>query len=357
MISLFGSAAGTSLRVADTEHLDALSLKMSLHEEWTKIHSKVYATEEEQMKRLKIWIGNHDRIESHNSQLPKPKFTLGHNEYSDLTEDEFAQRFRLGKYSGISKSAKENAQKLVSSKADVKTARYLSEDQMPLNVPDSVDWIALGGVTPVKNQGACGSCWAFSTTGALEGAKYVKTGELVALSEQNLLDCDHEDLGCSGGLMDNAFKFDETSGGLCSEDDYPYEAKQGRVCNPMNCTDVPGSIVNTFYDVPAGEEKSLVAALAMQPISVAIQADQFVFQFYKGGVLTDDSCGKNAQLDHGVLAVGYGTDSETNEPYFMVKNSWGETWGEDGYIRMSRNSENEYGMCGILKMASYPVVE
>ena len=103
----------------------------------------------------------------------------------------------------------------------------------------------------------------------------MKTGELVALSEQNLLDCDHLDMGCNGGLMDNAFKFDEKSGGLCSEADYPYEAKQGRVCNPMNCTDVPGSIVSTFYDVPAGEEKSLLSAIAMQPISVAIQANQF----------------------------------------------------------------------------------
>lgn len=357
MVCLFGNASGTSLRVNDADNLSSFTLKMSLHENWTKIHSKEYATEEEKLERLKIWIENHERIESHNNQLPKPKYTLGHNEYSDLTSDEFAQRFRLGKYSRTAESAKQKTQSLVSGKAEVKTARYLDADQLPLNLPDSVNWIALGGVTPVKNQGACGSCWAFSTTGALEGAKFVKTGELVALSEQNLLDCDHEDMGCNGGLMDNAFKFDEKSGGLCSEDDYPYEAKQGSVCNPMSCTDVPGSEVQTFYDVPPGEEKSLLAALAMQPISVAIQADQFAFQFYKSGVLTDDSCGKNAQLDHGVLAVGYGSDLETNEPYFMVKNSWGETWGENGYIRMSRASKNEYGMCGILKMASYPVVE
>jgi len=216
-----------------------------------------------------------------------------------------------------------------------------------------VNWIQLGGVTPVKNQGACGSCWAFSTTGALEGAKFVKTGELVSLSEQNLVDCDHEDLGCSGGLMDDAFKFDKKNGGLCSEADYPYLAKQGE-CNPMHCEDVPGSEVTNFYDVPPGKEMSLIAALAMQPVSVAIQADQFAFQFYKGGVLTNDSCGD--QLDHGVLAVGYGSDLETNEPYFLVKNSWGPTWGEDGYIRISRKSKQEYGICGILKMASYPEV-
>lgn len=273
-----------------------------------------------------------------------------------MTSDEFSQHFRLGKYSSGPEVSKQAAQNLVNDKAEIKTARHLNEDQ-PLELPDFVNWNYLGGVTPVKNQGACGSCWAFSTTGALEGAKYVKTGELTALSEQNLLDCDHKDLGCRGGLMDNAFKFDEKTGGLCSEEDYPYAAKQGSVCNPMNCTDVPGTIVETFYDVPPGKKTALVAALAMQPISVAIQADQFVFQFYKGGVLTDDSCGKAGQLDHGVLAVGYGSDLETNEPYFLVKNSWGDTWGEDGFIRLSRKSENEFGMCAILKMASYPEVK
>jgi len=354
---IFARATATSLRSNDTEDAKSLTAGLPLFRSWAETHSKEYTTEEEMAERLKIWMSNHERIESHNNQSPKPKFTLGHNEYSDLTEDEFRQRFKLGKYSGTADAAKQNAQSSINNQAEVRTARHLAEDQLPLELPDYVNWIALGGVTPVKNQGACGSCWAFSTTGALEGAKFVKTGELVPLSEQNLLDCDHQDMGCSGGLMDNAFKFDEKSGGLCSEADYPYEAKQGSVCNPMNCTDVEGSIVSTFYDVPPGKEKSLLAAISMQPISVAIQADQFVFQFYKGGVLTDDACGKAAQLDHGVLAVGYGSDLETNEPYFMIKNSWGPTWGEDGYIRLGRNSENDFGMCGVLKMASYPVVE
>jgi len=348
-LSLFTAAAAC---LATT----AASLKFENQEEvlaeiaprfrsWQEEHSKRYPTEEERKERFGIWFANHVRIEEHNRQTPEPKYTLGHNEYSDLTPDEFAWRFRLGRHSpGIIETTSNP------------TARHLEEDKLPLELPDFVNWIAQGGVTPVKNQGACGSCWAFSTTGALEGAKFIKTGELVALSEQNLLDCDHEDLGCNGGLMDDAFKFDHDNGGLCSEEDYPYEAKQGSECNPMKCDDVPGSEVTTFYDVPAGKEKSLLAAIAMQPISVAIQADQFPFQFYKNGVLTDDSCGARAQLDHGVLAVGYGSDLETNEPYFLVKNSWGPTWGESGYIRLSRASENDFGMCGILKMASYPEV-
>lgn len=292
------------------------------------------------------------KIELHNNQVPEPKFKLGHNAFSDMTQQEYAEFNKLGIHA--SKSGKDVAELNVNPKAETATFRHL-EDPM-LEMPKEVNWLKLGGVTPVKNQGACGSCWAFSTTGALEGAKFIKTGELVALSEQNLLDCDHKDLGCNGGLMDNAFKFDEKSGGLCSEKDYPYKAKQGKKCM-TNCTDVPGSIVSTFYDVPKGDSKALMAAVAMQPISVAIQADQFVFQFYKTGVLTDDKCGKQGMIDHGVLAVGYGIDEKTEEPYWLVKNSWGGSWGEEGYIRMSRNSKNDYGMCAILKAASFPEVK
>ncbi len=155
--------------------------------------------------------------------------------------------------------------------------------------------------------------------------------------------------------MDNAFKFDEKSGGLCSEADYPYKAVQGPVCK--NCTDVPGSIVKTFVDVPPGNQKALLSAIATQPISIAIEADQFVFQFYKTGIITDEACGKSGMIDHGVLAVGYGTDLNTQIPYFLVKNSWGETWGDKGYVKIGRNTTNKFGICSILKLASFPIVE
>ena len=275
---------------------------------------------------------------------------------SDLSQDEFAAYYKLGPYSPGVPTTTTIKPPLSLDEIDVtETARRALRDQVSL--PDYVNWVQMGGVTPVKNQGSCGSCWAFSTTGALEGARFVKTGELVALSEQNLLDCDHVDLACNGGLMDNAFKFDEKSGGLCSEQDYPYEAKRNTVCNPSNCTDVPGSIVSTFIDVPPGDADALISAIAMQPISIAIEASQFVFQFYKTGVINDDSCGSRGSIDHGVLAVGYGTDLDSQEPYFLVKNSWGPTWGSEGYVKLGRKSKNEFGICSVLKLASFPVVE
>ena len=115
--------------------------------------------------------------------------------------------------------------------------------------------------------------------------------------------------------------------------------------------------MTSFVDVPPSDEMALLAAIAMQPISVAIQADQFVFQFYKSGVITDDSCGSRGSIDHGVLAVGYGTDLDTQEPYFIVKNSWGPSWGDKGYVKIGRKSKNQFGICSILKMASFPIVE
>lgn len=294
-----------------------------------------------------------ERIQAHNVQTPTPTFTLGHNAFSDLTETEFAAYFKLDAASAETKARQ--VQNAFLDETSAAEQRRVLQEIAPLELPDFVDWHQLGAVTPIKNQGSCGACWAFSTTGALEGAKFVKTGELTSLSEQNLLDCDHVDLGCNGGLMDNAFKFDEKSGGLCSEADYPYQASQG-TCD-TTCTDVEGSIVSTFIDVPPGDEKALVSAIAMQPISIAIEASQFVFQFYKTGVLTDDSCGSRGTIDHGVLAVGYGTDLDSQAPYFLVKNSWGDGWGENGFIKIGRKSKNEFGICSILKMASFPVVE
>jgi len=212
----------------------------------------------------------------------------------------------------------------------------------------SVDWRTKGAVTPIKNQQQCGSCWAFSATGSMEGAHQIKTGNLVSLSEQQLVDCSGAEgnMGCDGGLMDYAFQFVIDNKGITSETQYPYTAQDG-TCQ-TNVTSV--TTISSFTDVTSGSETALLSAVNIGPVSVAIEADQPCFQFYSGGILSDPSCGM--QLDHGVLAVGYATDSTTNTPYWIVKNSWGTSWGESGYVRMIRG-QNE---CGIAQEASYPVV-
>ena len=170
-------------------------------------------------------------------------------------------------------------------------------------LPKEVNWVEKGAVTAVKNQGSCGSCWSFSSTGSMEGAYFLASGALQSFSEQMLVDCDTLDSGCGGGLMDYSFEWISKNGGICAEDDYPYKAAGG-VCEASSCTPVKGTGVAKWVDVDQNEQ-ALMAAVAKQPVSVAIEADEMAFQFYSGGVLTS-GCGTN--LDHGVLLVGYGTD-------------------------------------------------
>jgi len=211
-----------------------------------------------------------------------------------------------------------------------------------------------GGVTPVKNQGEFGSCWAFSTTGALEGANFVANGKLESLSEQQFLDCAEAfgTDGCNGGLMDNAFKFAEQKA-ICTEDSYPYRGRRGN-CLKCDSNGLSQSEVTGYKDVAADDEHALMSAVAQQPVSIAIEADLPVFQLYKSGVLSG-MCG--AKLDHGVLVVGYGVDQKFG-PYWKVKNSWDLSFGEDGYVRLARSKPNATaGECGILSQPSYPVVK
>jgi len=217
-------------------------------------------------------------------------------------------------------------------------------------VPAKVDWRPKGYVTAVKNQGQCGSCWAFSATGSLEGQHFNKTKKLVSLSEQNLVDCSKKEgnLGCQGGLMDSGFKYIKKNHGIDTEASYPYTGKNGR-CH-FKRSDV-GATLKSWKDIPKGNEKALMKAVAeIGPIAIAIDAGHPSFQLYKRGVYVEKKC-SSKQLDHGVLAVGYGTEGE--KKYWLVKNSWGSSWGMEGYIQMEKDHDN---MCGIATSASYPIV-
>jgi len=264
-------------------------------------------------------------------------YELGVNEFSDMTPDEFASS-----HFGFLQS-----EKRWGGLAHLGTHEYSGA-----SLPDSVDWRQKGAVTPVKNQAQCGSCWAFSTTGALEGAWQIKTGLLVSLSEEQLVDCSKQNNGCLGGSMDLAFRYAEGSD-LCTEASYPYSAGGGQAgaCDASGCTvGIKKGDVLGFKDVAHDEERALMEAVAQQPVSIAVEADKSLFQSYRYGVMTG-TCG--TQLDHGILVVGYGTHS--GQDYWWVKNSWGNGWGMEGFGKLLRGKGSS-GECGILKMASYPVV-
>jgi cathepsin L len=309
-----------------------------LWEDFKTVHGRQYE-ENEEAARKEIFSKNLKKIEMHNylHDQGKTTYRLGINQFADMEVKEFASLvngYRMSNRSQV---------------RDHLHSNYISP-AIPVSVPSEVDWRKEGYVTPIKNQGHCGSCWSFSTTGSVEGQHFRKTKKLVSLSEQNLVDCSksYGNNGCNGGVMDYAFQYIKDNDGIDTEDSYPYEAVDG-VCRFKK--EYVGATVTGFTDLPKGDEEKMKEAVAMVgPVSVAIDASHQSFQLYESGVYDETEC-SSEQLDHGVLVVGYGTDM--GQDYWLVKNSWGTVWGDEGYIKMARNKDNQ---CGIASMASYPLV-
>ncbi|EXB54190.1 Germination-specific cysteine protease 1 [Morus notabilis] len=308
-----------------------------MYVKWMATHGRAHNGLGEEETRFEIFKDNLRFVDEHNA-VQKRTYKVGMNRFADMTNEEY-RREMLG--------TRSDAKRIVM-KAKSPSRRYASRaaDQLP----ETVDWKLNGAVNPVKDQGSCGSCWAFSTIAAVEGINKIVTGELVSLSEQELVDCDRAyNAGCDGGLMDYAFEFIVKNGGIAPESDYPYSGLNGQ-CD-FSLANKKAVTIDGYEDVPAYDEKALKKAVAHQPVSVAIEAGGRALQLYESGVFTG-RCG--VALDHGVVVVGYGTENGVD--YWLVRNSWGPKWGEEGYIKIQRNVvDTRTGKCGIAMEASYPV--
>ncbi|KAM0907965.1 hypothetical protein ACQ4PT_015771 [Festuca glaucescens] len=311
-----------------------------LYERWQTAH-RVPRHHAEKHRRFGTFKSNARFIHSHNKRGDRP-YRLRLNRFGDMARDEFRATFAGSRINDLRRDLPEAPA--------IPGFMYASANVSDL--PKSVDWRQKGAVTGVKDQGKCGSCWAFSTVVSVEGINAIRTGKLVSLSEQELVDCNTADnSGCQGGLMDNAFEYIKNNGGLATEDTYPYHAANG-TCDAVKEKKSPVLVhIDGHQDVPANSEEGLAKAVANQPVSVAVDASGQAFQFYLEGVFTGE-CG--TELDHGVAVVGYGVADDGTE-YWTVKNSWGTTWGEKGYIRMQKDGGSDGGLCGIAMEASYPV--
>ncbi|XP_077446970.1 cathepsin S-like [Stigmatopora argus] len=299
---------------------------------WKETHNKVYRHLMEESDRRRIWEDNLQMISVHNLEvtLGMHTYELAMNHLGDLTAEEVTGT-------------------LLGTVVPADLDRIQLKFQWESSVAPSLDWRKAGLVTEVRTQGSCGSCWAFSAVGALEGQLKKSSGKLVSLSPQNLVDCsvDFGNHGCHGGFMTHAFQYVDKNRGIDSDRAYPYKAKRGECAykaqdRAANCSG--------YSFVAKGDEEALKVALAnVGPISVAIDASHSKFVFYRHGVYEDLAC--THKVNHGVLAVGYGT--EKGRDYWLIKNSWGVKYGDQGYIKMARNRSNQ---CGVALHAVFPVM-
>ncbi|KAG7029224.1 hypothetical protein SDJN02_07562, partial [Cucurbita argyrosperma subsp. argyrosperma] len=292
-----------------------------LYERWGNHHT-ISRGLKEKHKRFNVFKENVNHVFTVN-QMNKP-YKLKLNKFADMSNSEFVSFYAR---SNISHYRKLHGKR---------SGGFMYEQATDL--PSYIDWRERGAVNDIKEQGRCGSCWAFSSVAAVEGINQIKTNRLLSLSEQELLDCNIRNRGCNGGFMEIAFDFIKRNGGIATENSYPYHGARG-LCRSSRISS-PTVTIDGYESVPENEN-ALMQAVANQPVSVAIDAGVF-----------DGYCG--TELNHGVVAIGYGTTEEGTD-YWIVRNSWGVGWGEEGYVRMKRGVEQSEGLCGIVMEASYPI--
>jgi len=297
---------------------------------------------DEMFHRYNIFKRNVDLIDNHNEAQAAGKysFTLAINKFADRTNDEYKQVL------GLKRQGKE---------APANKVPHTHHRHVDASVPDTMDWRDLGAVTEVKDQGQCGSCWAFSATAAMEGAYFQTSGDLISLSEQLCVDCVNggADTCDIGGEMHDCYLQIIAEDGDETEEDYPYTATSGNPCG-FDASLAVAKNFTGYTNITSGDESDLQLRSSQHVISVGIDASSFMFQLYGSGVYNDPTCqnGWN-QLDHGVTVVGYNHDKDSGLDYWIVKNSWGADWGQEGCIWMARNLQNQ---CGIATDATFPTV-